>query len=123
MAFFDHVAAADRAVQAHLGGVVALWSSPEWGDAEVPGIFDRAYERIDASEAGVDQVAPAFFCRVSDLPRHPDEDGSAIRLTIEADHDGFGLVEARTFQIASRQGDGAGGVRLLLLRADLDEAV
>lgn len=111
MAFLDLIAAADRAVQANLGGVVVTWQSDEWGDAMVPGMFDESYVRVDASEAGVEQVGPAFFCRLEDLPKRPTDDESQPRIV----HGGL------TYQIAERQEDGAGGVRLLLLRMDLDE--
>lgn len=113
MTFLDHVTAIDRAAQAHLGGVTVTWRSDGWGDAEVVGMFDRNYVRVDASEAGVEQVGPAFFCRLEDLPRHPSEDESAPRL----------IIDGLTYQIAERQEDGAGGVRLLLLRMELDEEV
>lgn len=109
MAFSDLVAAADRAVQANLGGVAVTWQSDVWGDVIVTGMFDEAYELADPSGAGVESLGPTFFVRASDLPAHVDDDLDA-RL----------IVGEKPYRIIERQPDGMGGVRLLLHRIDLD---
>lgn len=107
MAFADLVAAADRAAQEHLGGVTVLYQ-PEGEDAvEVPAMFDERHVIVQGgAHAGVEQVGPALFVRLEDLPVHPDEDEPLI------------TIGEREYRVRERQPDGQGGVRLLLHRTE-----
>lgn len=79
--------------------------TPAAGSAHaVTGIFDNAYERVDAGEAGVSSVGPAVFYRTADLPSDPDADEPAI------------VIAGKTYRVAESQKDGQGGVWLLLHR-------
>jgi hypothetical protein len=104
MSFPGFLAAADRAVQKHLGGRV-LYRTRYGAEVEVPGVFDAAYVKAAAGELGVESSSPAVFLLLEDLPRDPEDDDP--RITV----DGVGYV------VAERQKDGMGGVLLLLHRA------
>lgn len=107
MAFSDLIASADRAARDHLGGVAVVYA-PEVGDAvEVRGIFDARFVIADQGEAGVEQVAPAVWLELDELPVHPDDDEPTL------------TIEGRQYRVRERQPDGMGTIRLLLHRADL----
>lgn len=103
MSFSALLAAADRAALQHLGGPVRY--APSAGaPVDVSGIFDAAYVRVDAGQAGVVSSGPAVFLRLSDLPTDPEEDEPTI------------TVDGATFRVREPQKDGLGGVLLLLHR-------
>jgi anti-sigma factor ChrR (cupin superfamily) len=107
MAFTDLVEDVDRAVQQHLGGVTVVYQ-PEAGDAvTVTGMFDATYVLLDQGNAGVEQVTPAVWLRLEDLPVHPSEDDPVI------------TVNGTTYRVRERQVDSVdgGSVRLLLHRS------
>jgi hypothetical protein len=109
MSFSDLVARIDRAVHGHLGSVTVTYS-PEVGDAvEVQGVFDANYVLLDQGNAGVEQVGPAVWLRLEDLPVNPEDDEPTI------------TIGALSYSVRERQTDGdvGGSIRLLLHRADL----
>jgi hypothetical protein len=109
MAFSDLVAKIDRAVQGHLGGVDVVYA-PAVGDAvTVTGMFDAAYVLLDQGQSGVEQIVPAVWLRLEDLPVHPDEDEPAL------------TIAGNTYRVRERHVDSVDGgtVRLLLHRSDL----
>ncbi len=112
MAYSELIEETDRAVQDHLGGVVASYQ-PLVGDAvEVTGLFDENYVLVRPDNSGIEQVMPAFWVRLEDLPVHPDEDEPTI------------TIGDRTYRVRERQLDGSvgGGIRLLLHRAEVAES-
>ncbi len=103
MGFSDLMAAADRAAREVLGETVTY--APSSGDpVEVRGIFDAAYVRVDAGQAGVSSSGPAVFLCLSDLPSDPTDDEAVV------------TVGAVGYRIREAQPDGLGGVLLLLHR-------
>lgn len=77
--------------------------APSVGAAvDVTGIFDAAYVKVDAGQAGVSSVGPAVFLRLEDLPGNPLEDDATV------------TVGAVAYEIAEAKPDGQGGVLLLL---------
>jgi len=104
MGFPALLASSDRAVLQHLGGTV-VYAPSDGEPVEVPGIFDAAWVRVDAGEAGVTSVGPAVFLRLSDLPSDPEDDAGA-RVT----------AGGTTYRIREAQRDGQGGVVLHLHR-------
>ena len=114
MGFPDLVAQADRAVQEHLGGVAVTYED-EFGEVvEVQGIFDETYTLADGGQAGVEQVTPAVFVLISDLPVPPDEDAEEVRTQIQDEP--LVTIRGKKYRVRERQADGMGGVRLLLHR-------
>jgi hypothetical protein len=102
MSFAAHLAAADGAALAHLGGAVRY--QPDGGaPVDVTGIFDAVYVRADPGGiAGVTSSGPAVFLRLSDLPVDPASDDPTITV---------GSVE---YVVKKVQKDGTGGVLLFL---------
>jgi hypothetical protein len=95
---------ADRAVQKHLGGDEVVYQPASGASATVTGIFDENYVLVEQGNGGVEQVGPAVWLRLEDLPIHPDVDEP--RLTIHG----------RTYRVRERKTDGTlGGTILLLL--------
>jgi hypothetical protein len=108
MSFADLILAADRAAQRSLGGVPVIYV-PEAAPSTpvtVTGIFDANFVFVDQGNAGVEQVGPAVFLRLEDLPADPDVDDPRITIA--------GIVYA----VRERQRDSLGGIRLLLHLAD-----
>lgn len=102
MTFPALLAAADRAALQHLGGPVRY--TPSAGaPVDVRGIFDAAYVRADAGQAGVVSSGPAVFLLVADLPSDP---GTDLAATV--------TVDGATYKIREPQKDGLGGVLLQL---------
>jgi hypothetical protein len=102
MSFADLVAAADRAVQGHLGSVTVTYQ-PEVGSAVlVQGMWNEGYVLLDQGEAGVEQLGPSVFLRLEDLPTDPMVDTPIL------------TIEGQDYQVRDRQPDGAGGIRLVL---------
>lgn len=107
MIFSSHLAAADRAIQKHLGGAVTYTPS-RGATVPVTGIFDAAYVRADVGQAGVSTTGPAVFLVLADLPTNPEEeDLELLRIT----------VDAVKYRVREAQPDGMGGVLLHLYRA------
>jgi hypothetical protein len=92
----------DTLVQGHLGQSVTY--TPGGGAAAtVRGVFDRAYQRVEAGEADVSSSGPAVFVTLADLGSDPETDDGA-RVT----------VAGETYRIREVQPDGTGGAMLLL---------
>lgn len=104
MAFADLLAYVDRAALRHLGSAVGY--KPEGGaSVSVYGIFDAAYVKVDAGNAGVSSCGPAIFLKLADLPSDPSDDNPEI------------TVAGVAYQVKEAQPDGLGGVLLQLRRA------
>ena len=104
MAWPTLLLAADRAALQHLGGSIRY--TPSGGQpVDVRGIFDAAYVRVDAGQAGVTSCGPVVFVRTEDLPTDPEVDEGA---TI--------TVEGVQYRIQEPEKDGQGGALLFLRR-------
>jgi hypothetical protein len=116
MAFFDLVEDVDRAVQQHLGGATIVYQPAEGDAVTVVGMFDATYVLLDQGNAGVEQIMPAVFLRLEDLPVHPDDDEPIITIVDDDDHE---IVIAGPYRVRERQVDSVdgGSVRLLLHRS------
>jgi hypothetical protein len=101
MDFAAHLSAADRATVGILGGPV-LYSAAGGVAVEVRGIFDAAYVKTDAGQAGVGGSGPAVFLRLADLPGDPEDDDPTV------------TVDGKAYRVREVQRDGLGGVLLLL---------
>jgi hypothetical protein len=106
MSFADLVASADRAALAHLGSVTVSYSDDAGEPVEVEGIFDERYVLIDDATAGIQQVTPALFVLLADLPGEPSEED---RVTIAGTE----------YRVREVQPDSMGGVLLLLHVAEV----
>lgn len=109
MAFADLIERIDRAVLSHLGSVTVTYA-PEVGDAvDVSGIFDANYRLSDEANAGVEQVMPAVWLRLEDLPVNPDDDEPTL------------TIAGNTYRVRERRTDGTdgGSVHLLLHRSGI----
>lgn len=106
MSFADLLQAVDVTSRALLGEDVIY--TPGVGAAVTArGIFDAAYVRVDAGNAGVSSSVPAVFLSLDDLPTDPsdDEDCRVTRLGViykvrEAEPDGLGGVLLFLQQVA-----------------------
>lgn len=97
----------DRAVLGHLGGVSIVFQ-PEAGAAvPVKGIFDPRYVLSDQGNSDVEQVSPAVWLKLSDLPPHPFRGRPLV------------IVDGVTYNVQERRTDGqlGGSVVLILKRA------
>jgi hypothetical protein len=104
VSFSALLASADKAALAILGGSVTY--APSAGaPVTVRGVFDAAYVRVDAGQAGISSSGPAVFLRLADLPTDPEDDAAMV------------TVDAVQFRVRECQKDGLGGVLLLLHRA------
>lgn len=110
MTFSALVAAADRAVQVHLGSVAVTYQPQGEDPVEVTGMFDERFVLVDQGDAGVEQTAPAAFLMLEDLPVDPEDDEPLI------------TIGGTEYRVRERQKDGMGGIRLLLHRASLGGA-
>lgn len=108
MSFADLVAVTDRAVQGLLGGVEVTYAPAVGAPVQVTGMFDENYLLVIPGDAGVEQVGPALFVRLEDLPIVPEDDDPTI------------TIDGKIYRVRERQTDGAagGGIRLLLHRSD-----
>lgn len=105
MVFAELVAAADRAVQANLGGEPVTYQPAAGSAVVVVGVFDAVYVLTKGdAEAGVETLGPAVFLRLEDLPVNPEDDEPTLLL---------GAVE---YRVIERRPDGIGGI-VLALRA------
>jgi hypothetical protein len=107
MSFAKLIAKIDRAAQRRLGGAVASYQPAVGAAVPVTGMFDANFVFIDSEGSGVEQVGPAFFVRLEDLPVHPDEDEPIL------------TIDGTAYRVRERRTDGSagGGVILLLHRA------
>lgn len=105
MSFAALIAAADRAVLSHLGGV-AIEYQPEGGvPVTVQGIFDPAHVLADQGGSGVETVRPAVWLRLADLPTDPIETNPTI------------IVGGVRYNVLERRADGqVGGSVVLVLQ-------
>jgi hypothetical protein len=97
------LAAADRAALQNLGGPVR-YTAGSGVTADVVGVFDSAYVKVDAGQAGVSSMGPAVFLRLADLPSDPEIDSPIV------------TVESVNHVVREVQKDGLGGVLLLMHR-------
>jgi hypothetical protein len=102
VSFSSLLAMADRAALTAHGDPVTY--SPGAGSpVSVCGIFDAAYQRVEAGEPGISSSGPGLFLRLADLPSDPGVD-SAATVTVAT-------VVYRAWEVKP---DGLGGVLLLL---------
>lgn len=92
------MAPADLAVRQMLGGPVT-YTPGSGAPAVVQGVFDSAYVKVDAGQAGVMSTSPAVFLTLADLPSNPSDDtvatvtvGGTVYEIWEARPDGMGTV-------------------------------
>jgi hypothetical protein len=71
----------------------------------VDGVFDAAYRREEAGEAGVSAAEPAVFVRLADLPSDPREDAPTL------------TIKGISYTVREVEADGDGGARLFLQEA------
>lgn len=101
MGFAESLATGDVAVRELLGSTVTY--SPSSGSpVDVSGVFDAAYIRVDAGQAGISSSGPAVFLTISDLPSDPTTAVATV------------TVAGTTYSVREAQPDGMGGVLLLL---------
>jgi hypothetical protein len=111
VAFSDLIENTDRAAQDHLGGVTVSYQPLDGDAVPVVGIFDENYRLMRPDNSGVEQVTPALFVRLEDLPVHPDDDEPRI------------TIGGQVYKVRERQPDGVGGgVHLLLHKVDPSES-
>jgi hypothetical protein len=104
MSFAALLQDADTAVLGHLPGDEVVIYTPGAGAAVVVvGVYDAAYQKVDAGNAGVSDSAPAVFLRMEDLPSDPSDDVDA-RVT----------VDATVYRVREAQPDGQGMTLLFL---------
>lgn len=106
--FSDFVEGIDRAALALLGGVPVIYQPEVGAPVTVTGMFDENYTLLRPGNAGVEQVGPAVFLRLEDLPVHPDNDEPTL------------TIGGIAYRIRERQTDGpqGGGITLLLHRVE-----
>jgi hypothetical protein len=83
-------------------GILTTYDPATGPAISVRGIFDAAYVRVEAGEAGVSSSGPAVFYRLSDLPVDPDNDDPEI------------TINGVRYRVAELKKDGQGGVVMLL---------
>jgi hypothetical protein len=104
MSFAALLQSVDETTREKLGEDVVY--TPGVGDAEtVRGIYDAAYTRVDAGNAGASSSTPAVFLRLSDLSSDPSDD-TACRVT----------AGGTEYKVREAEPDGQGGVLLFLQR-------
>lgn len=100
MGFADLVAAADRAVLGHLGGVDVTYAPSVGSPVTIKGIIDEASFGIP------DLAGPAVFIRSEDLPGDPELNALVT-------------IAAKTYRVRAvepeAQASGLGGIRLWLV--------
>lgn len=98
--FAAHVAAMDRAVQAHLGAVEVTYQPAAGSSFPVAGIFDALYvlSSTGGSLAGVETLGPAVSIVLDDVPINPELDDPTLTIggvayrVIGREPGGFGLM-------------------------------
>jgi len=104
MTWRDQVARMDGALVDRHFGEPTTYTTGSGQVAQVNGIFDAEYVRVDAGEAGVGSAGPAVFYRLSDLPADPGDDEPEIQ------------INGVTYRVTEVKNDGQGGVTLMLHR-------
>lgn len=104
MAFSDLIALADRAVRDRLGSVPVVYAPAVGAPVNITGIFDANYVLADEGHSGVEQVTPAVWLNLADLPLHPDLDEPQLS------------INGTLYKVRERQPDTMGSIRLLLHR-------
>ena len=107
MAFTDLMAACDRAVQGHLGGVAVTWLPGAGGSVALTGMFDESYILVDAEEPGRESVGPSVWLSAEELAKlavQPDDEAARPKMTING----------TTYVAHESQPEGLGGMRFLL---------
>lgn len=102
MAFTDLVSSLDAAVLGTMGVPTTYAPAATGQPIPVTGVFNAAYVRADAGEAGVSTAEPMVFYRLEDLPVDPELDFPEI------------VIDGVSYEIAEVKKDGQGGVRLCL---------
>lgn len=109
MTFTGLLETVDRTVMRTLGETAeeeTVVYVPGVGDAvPVDGVFDAAYRREDAGEAGVSTAEPALFARLADLPSDPRTDAPTL------------TIRGVAYTVREVEPDGDGGIRLFLQEA------
>ena len=84
---------------------VVLYRSADGDEVEIDGVFDERFILIDQARAGVEQVTPAVWFKLEDLPEGVDLDLDEPLLTIGG----------KVYRVRERQTDGATGGSVVLL--------
>lgn len=97
---------------------IATTYDPATGPAiSVSGIFDAAYVRVEAGEAGVASAGPAVFYRLGTSSAVVTIGGIAcvLELPVDPDNDDPEItIKGVRYRVAESKKDGQGGVVLLL---------
>jgi hypothetical protein len=97
VSFSELLAAADRAILTPLGSAIG-YTPDGAAPVSVIGIFDSAFVRVAAGEAGVASSGPAVFFLLNDLPVDPEDDDPVLSISgvdyvvTEVNKDGVGGV-------------------------------
>jgi hypothetical protein len=109
MSFVDLLESTDRTVMRTLGekseDATIVYASGVGAAVPVDGVFDAAYRRENAGEAGVSTSEPAVFLRLEDLPSDPRTDSPTV------------TINGTAYAVREVEPDGDGGVRLFLQEA------
>lgn len=101
MAWPELVANLDGVCLEHLG-IPVLYDPASGSPVTITAIFDEAYVRVEAGEAGVSSCQPMIFCRVSDIPADIKTDDPNI------------TVNGVLYRGVEFQPDGQGGIRIFM---------
>ena len=80
MGFADLVTAADDQVLDSLGKVSVTYAPSSGSPVVVEGIFDENYIVLEENEFGFEQITPAVWLHLDDLPSDPDTDTPVITI-------------------------------------------
>jgi hypothetical protein len=80
MGFSELVERVDRAAQDLLDGVAITYTPLDGTPVSVIGVFDERWRLEDPGGAGVEQITPAVWVRLEDLPVDPDDDDPLITI-------------------------------------------
>lgn len=108
MAFSDLIDSADRAVLGHCGGIDVIYTTEAGAPTTVQGIFDEEYVLSDPGRAGVEQITPAVWLQLEDLPTDPRAENPTV------------TILGNVYTVRERPTDGVGGsIRLILRRSGM----
>lgn len=108
MTFPDLISGLDRAVKEHLGGITITYKPKVGAAVQVTAMLDDPYLLVENGQHGVEQIAPAVWVKLADLPVNPDDDTPIV------------TAQGRTYRVKERQLDSTGeSVKLTLQRADV----
>ncbi|AGC43260.1 hypothetical protein MYSTI_01929 [Myxococcus stipitatus DSM 14675] len=103
MSFAAQLAIADVAVLEHLGEEQDVrYVASNGAVADVRGIFDEAYVKVEAGEVGYSSSGPAVFLRTAGLSSDPRTDDFRV------------VARGKTYKLREAMPDGMGGILLLL---------